>query len=99
MEKAAVFDVMLTDLMTQWAVYASTKEEAACRPPEFGARMTWAKWNEYAAGIEACSDRSGWNVVHVTELMHDRIRHMFYAALRYDADAHDREDAVDALLN
>jgi len=97
MQKMTVFDNMLSDLMTQLAFYGATKDEA-CRPPEFGSRISGAQWSEYADRVTDCSDDTWRDLIKITELMHDRIHHMMYAVMIHDGEAHGRENEVKGLL-
>lgn len=85
------FDQMLSDLMTQWAFHGATMDEEACRPPEFGSRISGAQWSEYASRVSDCSDETWRDLLKVTELMHDRIHHMMHAVMIHDVEAHDGE--------
>jgi hypothetical protein len=98
MQAMMVFSELLHVLMTDWAAYGAGKEEAACRPPEFGARITRAGFHAYAATVESCSDPEWRNLVQVVALMHDRIHDMMYRAMLHDGTAHDREEAIRELL-
>jgi len=85
------FDEMLYSLMTDWAAYGGQKAEAACRPPEFGARITPAQGHRYAERVEGCGEREWRHFVQVAALMHDRIHHVMHPAMIHDAAAHGRE--------
>jgi len=98
MQAMMVFDEMLHVLMTDWAAYGAEKGEAACRPPEFGARITRAEFHVYAAGVEACTEPEWRNLVQVVVLMHDRIHDMMYRVMLYDGAANDREEEIRELL-
>lgn len=98
MQKMTVFDNMLSDLMTQWAFHGATMDDEACRPPEFGSRISGAQWSEYADRVTDCSDDAWRDLVRITELMHDRIHHMMHAVMIHDGEAHDRRDEVKALV-
>ena len=100
MQKATVFDTLLEDVMTQWAQYAAaTMDDEACQPPAFGARMDGEFWAEYARRVEDCGNGYWRDLVRVTELMHDRVHHMLYTIMLNDAELHEREDAIERMLN
>jgi len=84
------FDEMLYTLMTDWAAHGAQKPEAACRPPEFGARITPAQWHQYAERVEGCGEREWRHFVQVVALMHDRIHHMMHRVMIHDAAAKSR---------
>jgi|GEM_PF-1285008 len=92
MQAMIVFDEMLHVLMTDWAAYGAEKEDAGCRPPEFGARITRTAFHAYAASVEDCSEPEWRNLVQVVALMHDRIHDMMYRVMLYDGAAHGREE-------
>ncbi|TVP79801.1 MAG: hypothetical protein EA352_00505 [Gemmatimonadales bacterium] len=75
-QKMVVFDYLLYDLMEQWARVGAEMDEAACRPPEYGPRISGHAWHEYRDRVSDCSDASWRELVVVTALMHDRIHHM-----------------------
>jgi hypothetical protein len=99
MQAMMVFDEMLYTLMTDWAAYGAQKADIACRPPEFGARITRAGWHAYAEGVQACGEVEWRHLVQVVALMHDRIHHMMYRVMLHDAAAHDRAEEVGELLS
>ena len=74
---------MLEKLLTQWAQVGTYHEDPDCRPPEFADRMTGSEWNDYAESVDGCGD-TGWrDLVIVTGLLHDRIRHMMWAMMEH----------------
>jgi hypothetical protein len=81
MQAMMAFDEMLYVLMTDWAQHGAGMAEAACRP-EIGARISRDQWHAYADRDEECSDERWRHLVQVTGLMHDRIHHMMYLAMR-----------------
>jgi len=99
MQKMIVFDELLYTLMTDWATHGAEKTEAACRPPEVGARISRAQWHEYASRVDDCREGHWRHFVQTVALMHDRIHHMMYLAMLHDAQAHDREEEVRRLLD
>jgi len=88
MQAMVVFDEMLNTLMTDWAQHGAGKAEAACRPPEVGARITRAEWHEYASRVERCGEEEWRHLVQVLALMHDRINHMMHRVMLHHAAAH-----------
>ncbi|MCC5811007.1 MAG: hypothetical protein JJU06_11590 [Ectothiorhodospiraceae bacterium] len=98
MQKMTVFDNMLSDLMTQWAFHGASKDDEACRPPEFDSRISGEQWSAYAERVADCDDETWRDLVRITELMHDRIHHMMHAVMIHDGGAHGRENEVKELL-
>jgi hypothetical protein len=90
MQAMMAFDEMLYTLMTDWAAHGADKAEAACRPPEHGARITRTGWHEYAEGVADCGEEEWRQLVQVVALMHDRIHHTMHRAMVHDAAAHHR---------
>jgi hypothetical protein len=98
MQAMMVFDEVLYALMTDWAEHGARKDEAACRPPEFGARITRSGWRGYAERVEGCREAEWRHLIQAGALMHDRIHHMMYRIMRHDAAEHDREAEIGDLL-
>ena len=91
LQKVTVFEVLLQDLMTQFAQYGMAKLDSACRPPEGASRVSGEDWSAYADRVSACEETEWQHLVRITGLAHDRVQHMALALLRYDAERHDRE--------
>ena len=89
MQGMLVFDELLYVLMTDWAEYGAQHESEACRPPAFEARIGRAEWQAYASSLDACEDEAWRQFVVIAGLMHDRIHHMMYQMMVYDAETHD----------
>lgn len=89
-----VFDVMLHDLLHQWAEYGATMDGAECRPPHLGVRMTREDWWAYAEQMEACGEKPWRDFVRVAAVMNERISHMMYMLVQHDAAMHDRSNVT-----
>ncbi len=98
MQKIAVFDHLLYDLMTQWARHGDNKKEAVCQPPDFDVRITGVQWSSYAIKVRECEDHEWRDLVRVTALMHERIRHVMHQLVLHVADGHEREEEIRGLL-
>lgn len=89
-----VFDVMLHDLLHQWAEYGATMDDAECRPPQIGVRMSREEWQAYADQMEACGEKPWRDFVRVAAVMNDRISHMMFMLVQHDAAVNDRSDVM-----
>lgn len=87
----ADFDDHLHDLMEAWARIGAEMDEAACQPPEYDGRISGHAWHAYHERAADCSDPSWRELVTVTALMHDRIRHMMVRMAAYIEALHPGE--------
>jgi hypothetical protein len=78
-----VFDELLYLLMSQWAEHGAQAADEAGRPPEHDGQIAVEDWAEYADRVAECEDREWRELVQVTQLMHDRIRHMVHQTSVY----------------
>lgn len=89
------------ELMTTLARHHAEELGDSGPVPEFAARISGGQWTEYRQKLErsgADLPREWQALVQVAEVMHDRVHHAMYKAVRYDAHSRAREAGLDEYL-
>jgi len=85
------------ELMSQMARHGA--QERGDKVPEFTHRISGGGWTEYREALEEAGDDSDWyELVRITEIMHDRVHHAMARSLIRDRDARGREVDLDDFL-
>jgi len=80
------------ELMSQMARHGAQERGDGERVPEFTNRISGGDWTRYREALEEAGDTSAWfDLVRVTEIMHDRVHHAMARALIRDRDARNRD--------
>jgi len=77
-QKMAIFNHLLYDLLNQWADISSKHETIECRPESDRFRMNSDSWTDFSNQIDRCDDSTLKELVQISELMKNRIHHMMY---------------------
>lgn len=85
------------ELMSYMGRYGA--QERGDQVPAFSNRISGGDWTEYRKALEKAEDDSAWyELVRITEIMHDRVHHAMARSLIRDQDARDREVDLDDYL-
>lgn len=77
-QKMAIFNHLLYDLLNQWADISSTHENVECRPESDRYRVNSESWTRFSNQVNRCDDSTLKELVQISELMKNRIHHMMY---------------------
>ncbi|MCC5845473.1 MAG: hypothetical protein JJU05_14585 [Verrucomicrobia bacterium] len=80
------------EMMSHMAEYAVELRGDRGHVPEFTHRISGGQWAAYRKSLEAAGDDSDWyELVRITEIMHDRVHHAMARSLIRDRDARGRD--------
>ncbi|MCP1728570.1 hypothetical protein J2T60_002584 [Natronospira proteinivora] len=80
------------ELMTKMARHGAEERGDAEHVPAFSHRISGGQWGQYRQALEEAEDDSAWyELVRITEIMHDRVHHAMARSLIRDRDARGRE--------
>ncbi|MCH8511887.1 MAG: hypothetical protein LAT83_09575 [Kiritimatiellae bacterium] len=80
------------ELMSHMAKYGVEVRGDREHVPEFTHRISGGEWARYRESLEEAGDDSDWyELVRITEIMHDRVHHAMARSLVYDRDSRNRD--------
>lgn len=85
---------VMHQMMTELAAYARDVREDA-HVPDFDDRMSGSDWSDYREALEEAGEEGAWkDLVHVIEVMHDRVHHAMYKAVVHDHQSMGRDSEL-----
>jgi hypothetical protein len=80
------------ELMTRMARHGAQERGDGDRVPSFTHRISGGGWASYRQALEDAGDDSAWyELVRITEIMHDRVHHAMARSLMRDSTARNRD--------
>jgi len=77
-QKMAIFNHLLYDLLNQWSEISLRHEFVECRPQSVRFRVDNESWTTLSNQMNRCDDITLKELVQISELMKNRIHHMMY---------------------
>lgn len=95
MRTMGTFHNLMHELMSDMARYGGELHGDE-HVPDFDERISGGLWTDYRKNMEQNGESSSWmDVIHVTEVMHDRVHHAMYKAILYDLETFQRRADLD----
>lgn len=86
------FHNFMHELMTQMVRHGENEHLERGETPDFSNRISGGQWSDYRQTLEDAGDDSPWyELVRITEIMHDRVHHAMARSLLYDHHVHSRD--------
>ena len=86
------FHNFMHELMTQMVRHGENEHPERGEVPDVTNRISGGQWSDYRQALEDAGDNSPWyELVRITEIMHDRVHHAMARSLLHDHDARNRD--------